>query len=303
MGNFFHQEWLRAVQGQNGMNPMRLHWTMHPEKNQAWYEEQRRLLGAKRTAQEIDCDFLQSGMNVFDLGKIRAIGEDMQTRSYRSYSYGDGIMHEYYPPDRAHVYYIGADIASGRGHDYSAFSVMTASGVEVACYKGKISVHAFAELLMQVGTRYYGAMIAPEMNGIGESVISRLQSEGYNNLYYAVEPFVRGREYSRRESVVPGWLTSAKSRPRIIAKLDEDIDNDAIEINNPFVIAEATTFVYDSANRPVALGKHSGSRADAMLDDGSELTGAYTDDAIIALAITNEIRQTPQAYKGGGLGV
>ena len=44
---------------------------MHPERDINWYNQMSSALGAKRTAQEIDGDFLSSGNTVFDLADIK----------------------------------------------------------------------------------------------------------------------------------------------------------------------------------------------------------------------------------------
>ena len=46
---------------------------MHPERDDGWYRSMSTALGPKRTAQEIDGDFLGSGNSVFDLVDIKAI--------------------------------------------------------------------------------------------------------------------------------------------------------------------------------------------------------------------------------------
>ena len=66
VGNWFHKTWLSAEEGSNPFNTIRLHWTVHPERGEAWREEQEKLLGAKKAAQECDCDFVSSGDTVID---------------------------------------------------------------------------------------------------------------------------------------------------------------------------------------------------------------------------------------------
>ena len=72
-GSFFHSTWVDAIAGGNTFNPIRLYWQMHPDRDQKWYEEMSAALGPKRTAQEIDGDFLSSGNTVFDMVDIKAI--------------------------------------------------------------------------------------------------------------------------------------------------------------------------------------------------------------------------------------
>ena len=64
VGNWFHKTWVRAEAGENKFNTIKLHWTVHPERNQTWRDEQDIILGADQAAQECDCDFISSGNTV-----------------------------------------------------------------------------------------------------------------------------------------------------------------------------------------------------------------------------------------------
>ena len=47
--------------------PIRLPWTVHPERNQEWRDKQDDELGLRMAAQECDCDFTTSGNTVFEI--------------------------------------------------------------------------------------------------------------------------------------------------------------------------------------------------------------------------------------------
>ena len=47
-------------------NDIKLHWTVHPDRDQSWRDEQDILLGVQSAAQECDCDFITSGTSVID---------------------------------------------------------------------------------------------------------------------------------------------------------------------------------------------------------------------------------------------
>ena len=66
VGNFFHKTWVEAEEDVNGFNPIRLHWSVHPERNQEWRDKQEVLLGPKESPQECDCDFVSSDDTVID---------------------------------------------------------------------------------------------------------------------------------------------------------------------------------------------------------------------------------------------
>ena len=65
-GNFFHRMWVKAEEGTNGFTPIRLPWTVHPERDEAWRIKQDDELGPRMAAQECDCDFTTSGNVVFE---------------------------------------------------------------------------------------------------------------------------------------------------------------------------------------------------------------------------------------------
>ena len=66
IGNWFHQTFEKAETGENSFVPIRLPWTVHPERNQEWRDQQDADLGPRMAAQECDCDFLSSGDTVFE---------------------------------------------------------------------------------------------------------------------------------------------------------------------------------------------------------------------------------------------
>lgn len=287
VGNFFHKTWVDADAGGNEFNPIRLRWQMHPERDLEWYRIMSSALGPRRTAQEIDGDFLTSGHSVFDLTDIKAIEDslsDLEIFDIREN--GNLIMVQ--PPKKGELYYIGADVASGRSRDYSAFSVMNRKGDEVAYYKGKIAVNQYANLMMRVGKDYNRAVLAPESNDIGLAVTNKIQDHGYPNLFYTTKLLKEKGDTRPKESKLPGWYTDLKTRPIIIDELETDIRNDQVNITNKFFLQEAYTFIYDERNRPVAMGKGSrGSEDEDILDDENR----YTDDSILAESITNFVRK------------
>ena len=67
VGNWFHKMWVEGESGANGFNCINLHWTVHPERNQQWRDEQTRILGAKGASQECDCLWGDSRVQIKNL--------------------------------------------------------------------------------------------------------------------------------------------------------------------------------------------------------------------------------------------
>lgn len=286
IANFYHSTWVDSISGGNVFNPIRLYWQMHPERDESWYKEMSTALGPKRTAQEIDGDFLTSGSSVFDLRDIKAIEDCLSDYPVIKTRY-NGQYRQFLEPEDDTEYFIGADVATGRASDYSAFTCMDKSGEEQAIYKGRMPPDKFGRLLGDTGTLFNNATIAPESNDIGLAVTSFLQTEGYPKLYY-YQKMIKKKGKSRPEvDKSPGWLTTSKNRSVIIDNLESDIREENIIVKDPFFIQEAYTFIYDSLGRPVAMGKHrNNTSGDIELE-----TEVYADDSILAKAITNHIRK------------
>lgn len=287
-GGWYHSTWVDAIAGVNGFNPLRLRWQMHPERDEEWYEKMSKALGPKRTAQEIDGDFLSSGNTVFDLSDIKAIEDTLYDYPViKSKLNGQYKQFSEYDPNKE--YFIGADCATGRNTDYSSFTLMDKNGEEHVVYKGRIPLSKYGKLLGDTGEQFGFAKIAPETNDIGMAVTIQLQDEGYPNLYYSRKLLKEKGKYKAKEELIPGWLTTLKNRSLIIEGLEKDIREENIIIKDPFFVQEAYTFIYDGVGRPVAMGKHRVNNSAVDIDLEGQ---TYSDDDIFGKAICNHIRKT-----------
>ena len=287
VGNFYHSTWVDAIAGGNPFNPLRLYWQMHPERDINWYNEMSSALGTKRTAQEIDGDFLSSGNTVFDLSDIKAIEDCLSDYPVLKKRF-NGQYRQFCEPEDNKEYFIGADVSTGRATDYSAFTCMDKAGEEQAVFKGRLSVDKYARLLGDTGQLFNFATIAPESNDVGLAVTSKLQDEGYPKLYY-YQKMLKKKGKSRPEmDKSPGWLTTQRNRSVIIEGLEQDIREDNITCKDPFFVQEAYTFIYDGLGRPVAMGKHRANNSTVDVDLEGDV---YADDSIFGKAICNHIRK------------
>jgi phage FluMu gp28-like protein len=134
VGNFYHKQWVNAKTGTSAFNPIFLHWTVHPERDQAWRDQQDIILGPALAAQECDGDFLSSGQSVVDGNTI-----DWYQKTYvcepREKRGAEGALWIWDDPDPNKTYMICADVARGDGKDYSAFHIMDIENIEQVRYK------------------------------------------------------------------------------------------------------------------------------------------------------------------------
>lgn len=89
VGNWFHKTWEKAEAGENSFIPVKLPWTVHPERDQSWRDQQDADLGPRMASQECDCLWGNSEITVRDIhtGEIKILTleelyEEMQECDY-----------------------------------------------------------------------------------------------------------------------------------------------------------------------------------------------------------------------------
>jgi hypothetical protein len=143
-------------------------------------------------------------------------------------------------------YAIGADVATGRGSDFSAAYVIDLAEMEfVAEYHAKIGPDKFAETLWALGHHYNDALIAVEMGGgYGESVIIPLR-DGVDGL----KPYAKLYRHSseiRLEKLINatyGFPMTQRTRPIVINELEKVIRDREMKGLPEGLISECRTFV------------------------------------------------------------
>ena len=289
VGNWFHRMWVGAENGDNLFNPIKLHWTVHPDREQDWRDEQTQQLGEKQAAQECDCDFISSGDTVIDPETLMFYKETYcQTPVEKGYI--DSNLWKWEYPDFNKSYMVVADVARGDGADFSTAHVIDIdSSTQVAEYKGKIETKDFGNFLVSLSTEYNDALLVIENANIGWACIQQVIDRGYKNLFYMskdlkyvdVEHQMSNRYRAEEKGLVAGFSTTSKTRPLIISKLDEYFREKSIIVRSTRLIDELFTFIF-----------HNG-RAEAMR--------GYNDDLVMAFAIGLWVRDTALRLKQQGI--
>lgn len=274
VGNWFHKTYVDAESGKNNFKPTRLPWKVHPEYTEQWFENITKNMSKREIAQEFECNFNASGETVINSTDIERIKASVNEPKYKTY-----IDRNYYvwkEFENGGSYLLVADVSRGDGKDFSVFHVINVKNMDqVAEYQGKLDPDNFAKLLFDVGREYGNCMIVVENNNIGYSVITKLVDMGYPNIYYSsknTNDFIDSSNAQYVSNSTPGFTTSQRTRPLIIAKLEEFIRNKIIKINSLRSINELDTFVWVNG-RP-------------------EAQRGYNDDLVMSLAIACWVRDT-----------
>ena len=289
-GNFFHKTWVGAEEGSNQFNTIRLHWSVHPDRDQTWRDKQDGLLGPKGAAQECDCDFISSGATVIDGALLQwynqtTIQEPIEKRGI------DGNLWIWEPPDYTRDYIVVADVARGDGGDYSAFHVLDVESVtQVAEYKGQMGTKDYGNLLVNVATEYNDALLVIENANVGWASIQVAIDRQYKNIYYSPkdggvsdvsQQLARYVDLKDTSQMTPGFTTSSRTRPLVISKLDTYMRERIPVIRSKRLIEELFVFIWN------------GARAEAQR--------GYNDDLTMAFCITLWIRDTALKLRQQGM--
>ena len=290
VGNFFHQTWVKSEARENTFNPIKLHWTVHPERDETWREEQEVLLGPDKAAQECDCDFISSGRTVIPGELLQWYKETMCQDPVETRGVDQGMwIWEY--PDYSKDYMVVADVARGDGKDYSAFHIFEIDTLtQVAEFKSQIGTKEYGNMLVNVATEYNEALLVIENANIGWAAIQPAIDRGYQNLYYtfkhegyvdAATQLSKGYDLKDKSQMTPGFTTSQRTRPLLISKLDIYFREKEIIVKSKRLIDELFTFIWR------------GQKAEAQQ--------GYNDDLTMSFAIGLFVRDSAMKLRNEGL--
>jgi hypothetical protein len=240
--NHFWKFWNEAEKGHNGFVPMFIPYHRIPGRDEAWAEEQLRLLGELKFNQEVLCEFLGSSNTLISAKTLGAMSSIDPIHSKD----GLDIFEE---PIEGHVYAMGVDTARGVGGDYSAFTVMDVTQAPyklVAKYRdNKIAPMLFPNIVAKVGNDYNKAYILVEINDIGQQVADILHMElEYDNILTTVKTALK-------QYLSPGFGTKTQRGVRMTKQVKRQgcfalkslLEEQKLLVFDAETISEFSTFI------------------------------------------------------------
>lgn len=283
--NFFYKTWVKAELGENSFVPVKLPWQVHPERDQAWRDKQDADLGPRFAGQECDCDFLTSGDTIFEFSDL----EFYETTYMQDPVERRGVDSNFWiweRPDYSRSYLLSADVARGDGTDYSAFHVWDVETcTQVAEYKGKMTPKDYGAFLVAAATEYNNALLVCENANIGWATIEEILSRNYQNLYYSMSGINETADsYAAKMDkgrLVPGFTTSTRTRPLVVAKIYDYIHERSCVVRSKRLLTEMRNFVWKNGKAQAQEGMN--------------------DDVVMSAAIGLYVRDTALQLRQQGL--
>jgi len=261
-GTWYHKQWLNAIEGLSTFVPTLLMWDVHPDRDQDWYAQELLDLGERKMAQEYECSFNASGDTVvhpdilkyiednYMLDPVHKIGIDGQLWIWEEYKDGHG-------------YCMSVDCARGDAEDYHGAHIIDTTTMEqVAEYRGKVPLDDYSEFLYNLAQQYDNPLMVVENNTYGYTVLKSLLKKGYKNLYYSKrktkydEEKIDSKRGMLQDNMIPGFNTSASTRPMIVTIMENFLRNKTIKIRSSRLLNELRSFIWKGHKPQAAKGSH-----------------------------------------------
>ena len=154
-------------------------------RDDAWAEEQFKLLGEIKYNQEVLCEFLGSTNTLIS-------GKTLSMMSSKEIVYKKDGLDIYEEPQQDKYYVITSDTSRGIGGDFSAFIVVDITEMPfrvVGKFRdNKVSPLLYPDFIARVAKDYNNAYVLIENNDIGQQVVDILHQElEYENIFSTVQ--------------------------------------------------------------------------------------------------------------------
>ena len=209
----------------------------------------------RKVAQELECNFLGSGDNVFDSELMQNISKN-QLRPPQAKLMGNALW-IFKEPVNGHKYVMGVDVSRGDSEDFSSIQIIDFDEREqVLEYVGKIPPDVLAEIAYKWGTMYNAYCVIDITGGMGVSTARKMQE-----LQYQPGLYVDGIDTSNKwkwdpkiNDRIPGINFNTK-RVQIIAAFEEAVRH-GFKIYSHRTYNEMNTFIYIHGRPDHQKGQH-----------------------------------------------
>jgi len=223
----------------------------------AWFEGMVKKLkyDRRKVSQELECNFLGSGDNVFDSELMQNIAKN-QLREPQAKLMGSGLW-IFKEPVNGHKYVMGVDVSRGDSEDFSSIQIIDFDEREqVLEYVGKVPPDVLAEIAYKWGTMYNAYCVVDLTGGMGVATARKLQELSYQGGFYidGVDTTNKWKWDPKVNDKIPGINFNAK-RVQIISALEEACRH-GFRIYSNRTYNEMNTFVYINGRPDHQKGHH-----------------------------------------------
>jgi hypothetical protein len=195
-----------------------------------WFEKMVKKLkfDRRKVAQELECNFLSSGDNVFDSETLQKI-KNNHIQEPKAKLMGNALW-IFDEPEAGHKYVMGIDVSRGDSEDFSCIQIIDFDErKQVLEYIGKVPPDIVAEIAYKWGTMYNAYCVTDLTGGMGVATARKLQEMNYKGGMYVdnVDTQNKWKWDPKMNDKIPGINFNSK-RVQIIASFEEAIRHNFI---------------------------------------------------------------------------
>ena len=222
----------------------------------SWFEGMVKKLkyDKRKVSQELECNFLGSGDNVFDSKQLQDIHHNMLKEPINKMM--GGALWIWKEPIQGHKYIMGVDVSRGDSEDFTSMIIIDFDEREqVLEYIGKIPPDVAAEIAYKWAMMYNAFIVIDITGGMGVSTARKLQEMGYKNLYIdGVEMGNKWKYDPKALDKIPG-INFNNKRVQIISSFEECMRH-GFKIYSNRLFNEMNTFIYINGRPDHQKGHH-----------------------------------------------
>jgi phage FluMu gp28-like protein len=222
----------------------------------SWFESMVKKLkyDKRKVSQELECNFLGSGDNVFDSKVLQKIRENQITEPQNKMM--SNSLWIWKEPVAGHKYVMGVDVSRGDSEDFSTFQIIDFDDREqVAEFVGKLPPDIMAEICYKWANMYSAFVVIDITGGMGVSTSRKMQELGYKNLYVDGVDYQNKWKYDPKQAEkIPGINFNSK-RVQIIASFEEAVRHE-FKLKSSRLLNEMNGFVYVNGRPDHQKGGH-----------------------------------------------
>lgn len=232
--------------GVNGFRAFQAFWHEHPDRDQAWADQERAKIGDDRFEREFNCRFVTADETLIN-------GESLLKLQGQEPVFMQGQVRWYQQPRAGATFMIALDPSLGTGGDHSAIQVFQAPEMtQIAEWQHNRTpisrqIMVVRDIAASLATHTDSTNIyyTVENNTLGEAALLAIQELGEENLagVFLSEPRKASQSRGRR-----GFTTTHHSKLSACAKLKNLVEHDKITLKSKNLISELKTYVSSGAS-------------------------------------------------------
>ncbi len=245
--------------GKNGFYPFMAVWSEHPDRDEAWANEERSRVGEERFRREHECEFLVfdetliSSLKLADLEGTEPIMKMGQCRWYKKIN-------------PKNTYVVALDPSLGTGGDPAGIQILEIPSFEqvgewhhnLTPIQGQVRIlRDICQYINDECTRRGAAAsiyYSVENNSVGEAAlvsINEIDEASIPGLFLS-EPIRKGHVRRYRK----GFYTTHAAKISVCAKLKHLIESNRLKINSKALISELKAYIAKGLSFEAKVGQH-----------------------------------------------